>query len=195
MQVTKTNEKILSIARDILASDGLGAVSFDAIARRLGRSKQAVLYWFPTKRDLLIGMFLPWLGAETEAAESAVSQTPNRSEAISSFVRAVAEFHFDDLDRFRMMYLVPQITGLKSQGRSNIVAGEELYQVTNRLYGALAVRLGANQEVARKEAVAIHSAVLGLVMMFALADALDDPLKHSEIDLIDALIANFTTQR
>ena len=46
MQDEKTNKKILTIAREILASDGLGAVSFDTIARRLGRTKQAVLYWY-----------------------------------------------------------------------------------------------------------------------------------------------------
>ncbi len=195
MQDTKTSKQILSIALEILASDGLGAVSFDAIARRLGRSKQAVLYWYPSKRDLLAAMFLPWLRAETETAEDAVSEAATRVEAIGSFVRAVAWFHFADLDRFRMMYLVPQTTGLKSNGRGNTVAGEDVYQVTNRLYGALADHLDGEREAARKEAVAIHSAVLGLVLMFALADALRDPLKHSETDLIDALIASLTAKK
>lgn len=192
MQDTKTNQKILTIAREILVSDGLSAVSFDAIARRLELSKQAVLYWYPTKRDLLAAMFLPWLNAETETAESAVSQAMNRDQAISSFITAIAWFHLEDLDRFRMMYLVPQTTGQKSKGRTNMVTGEEVYRVTDRLYGALAGHLGGEKEAARKEAVAIHSAVLGLVMMFALTNALQDPLKHSETDLIEAMIASLT---
>jgi AcrR family transcriptional regulator len=192
MQGMKTSKQILSIAREILAAEGLGALSFDAIARRLGRTKQAVLYWYPTKRDLLAAMFLPWLDAETETAEDAVSEAMNRIEAIRSFVRAVARFHLEDMDRFRMMYLVPQTTNLKSNGRGNIVAGEEVYQVTNRLYGALADHLDGEQEAARREAVAIHSAVLGLVLMFALADALRDPLKHTEMELIDALVSSLT---
>ena len=195
MSGTETSQQILSIARDILAAEGLGAVSFDAIARRLGHSKQAVLYWYPTKRDLLAAMFLPWLGAEAEAAEQAVSKATNRIEAISCFVRAVAWFHLGDLDRFRMMYLVPQTTNLKVSGRGNIVAGEEVYQVTNRLYSALADHLGGEREAAREEAVAIHSAVLGLVLMFALADALRDPLKHTETNLIDALISCLTAKK
>lgn len=192
MKNTKTNQKILTIAREILASDGLGAVSFDAIARRLERSKQAVLYWYPTKRDLLAAMFLPWLNAETETAAGAVSKAMNRDQAIGSFVKAIAWFHLEDLDRFRMMYLVPQTTGQKSKDRANMVTGDEVYQVTNRLYGALACHLGGETDAARKEAVAIHSAVLGLVLMFALANALQDPLKHSETDLIEAMIANLT---
>jgi len=192
MAASETSRQILTIAREILAADGLGAVSFDAIARRLGRSKQAVLYWYPTKRDLLAAMFLPWLEAESETACRAVSEVSGRTEAIASFVRAVAQFHLADLDRFRMMYLVPQTTGLRSNDRGALVAGDEVYSVTNRLYGALTDHLSGETDAARKEAVAIHAAVLGLVMMVAFADAIRDPLKHTRDDLVDALIASFT---
>jgi len=65
MPQRNTGDSILKIAREIMASEGLAAVSFDAIARRLGRSKQAVLYWYPTKHDLLTALFLPWLRAST----------------------------------------------------------------------------------------------------------------------------------
>jgi len=192
MQDNKTNQKILTIAREILVSDGLGAVSFDAIARRLELSKQAVLYWYPSKRDLLAAMFLPWLNAETETAEGAVSKAMNRDQAISSFVQAIAWFHLEDLDRFRMMYLVPQTIGQRTTGRAGMVTGDEVYQATDRLYRALADHLGGETDAARQEAVAIHSAVLGLVLMFALANALQDPLKHSETNLIEAMIASLT---
>jgi len=193
MKTQETSVKILSIAREILASDGFGAISFDAIAQRLGRSKQAVLYWYPTKRDLLNAMFLPWLSAEAEAAEDAVSDVVNETDAITAFIRAVAAFHFQDLDRFRMMYLIPQTITRKSNSRGKVVAGENLYEITDRLYGALADHLEGGREDTRKRAVAIHSAVLGIVLMFALADALVDPLKHSETALIDTLIKSFTT--
>ncbi len=191
MPETETNRQILSIAREILGSEGLGAVSFDAIARRLGRSKQAVLYWYPTKHDLLAAMFLPWLEAEAETATYAVSMCSGRSEAVNTFVRSVAGFHLADLDRFRMMYLVPQTTTAKSPDRGKLVAGDKVYPVTNRLYGALANHLGGGPDAARKEAVVIHSAVLGLVMMIAFADALRDPLKHNPDDLILSLIDAF----
>ena len=192
MPEPETKRRILSIAREILASDGLGAVSFDAIARSLGRSKQAVLYWYPTKRDLLAAMFLPWLEAEAETACRALSKSSGRSEAITSFVRSLTDFHLADLDRFRMMYLVPQTTGAKSKGRGKLVAGDKVYPVTNRLYCALADHLNGKPDAARKEAVAIHSAVLGLIMMIAFADAIGDPLKHAQEDLVDSLVAAFT---
>ncbi|MGJ8570115.1 MAG: TetR/AcrR family transcriptional regulator [Hoeflea sp.] len=193
MNDQKTSQKILSIARKILAADGLAGVSFDAIARRLGRSKQAVLYWYPTKRDLLVALYLPWLEAETKIAEDAVAGASGRTEAVSCFVRAVVSFHIEDLDRFRMMYLAPQTTREKAGSRSTIVVDQEVYAITSRLYGALASHLDGTPEGARKQAVAIHSAALGLVLMLALADSMRDPLKHTSTHLIDALVASLTT--
>ena len=138
-------------------------------------------------------MFVPWLEAEADAATLAVAEATNRTEAIGSFVHAVAGFHLADLDRFRMMYLVPQATRDRSNDRGQTVLGEPVYSVTSRLYGALADHLDGEQAAKRKEAVAIHSAVPGLVLMVALADALHDPLKHTEYDLVKALIASLVT--
>lgn len=194
MQKSKTSTKILLIAREILANEGLGALSFDAIAKRLGRSKQAVLYWYPTKQALLSAMFVPWLQAESETAAVAVSKANTRTDAIGSFVRAIAGFHFNDLDRFRLMYLVPQTTSPRSGDRGSLSVGEDVYAVTDRLYGTLADHLDGERNAARKEAVAIHSGVLGIVLMVALTDALKDPLKHTEDELVEALIASLTSR-
>ncbi|PHQ98207.1 MAG: hypothetical protein COB40_01650 [Marinosulfonomonas sp.] len=192
MSKSNTGDQILSIACALLASDGLGAVSFDAIAHRLGRSKQAVLYWFPTKHDLLAAMFVPWLEAEADTAISAVATATNQREAIERFVRAIALFHLGDLNRFRMMYLVPQTNKKPGKNRIDTDVVRKIHPVTDRLYGAFAGHLGADQNFGRKKAVAIHSSVLGLVLMFGLADGLRDPLKHREADMIDTLIASLT---
>lgn len=192
MPQSKSKEQILSVARDIVATEGLGAVSFDVIARRLGRTKQAVLYWFPSKRKLLAAMFLPWLEAETEAAVSALEDATGRDPAVASFVRAITAFHFADLDRFRMMYLVPQTTRTVARKADSESLLEQVHPVTDRLYGALAAHLDGPPAAARREAMAIHSAVLGLVLMFALGDTLDDPLKHGEAAMVEALCALLT---
>jgi len=60
--------------------------------------------------------------------------------------------------------------------------------LTAKVYGALEAFLDGDQPAARHEAVAIHSAVLGLAHIFGLSDSLSDPLKHSVSDLVDALI-------
>jgi AcrR family transcriptional regulator len=189
MPPTDTRQRILDEARALLASDGLAAVSFDAIARRIGKSKQAVLYWFPGKRDLLAALFLPWLEAETETAVAALADMPSDADAIIRFVRAVSDFHLADLDRFRMMYLAPQVAGHRAL--VDPTALEAVHPVTTRLYDALSRHLGGTQE-ARRQAVAIHASVLGLVMMVALADAMGDPLKHPTEALVEALIGRLT---
>lgn len=190
MTSSRTSDEIVRIAREVLASEGLAGVSFDAIARRLGRSKQAVLYWYPTKLDLLAAMFLPCLQAEAETAERAVAGAAGRAEAIDAYVRAIARFHLDDLDRFRMMYLLPQTIRQTASDLHHTELLAQVHPVTDRVYGALARHLGGEPSAARREAVAIHAAVLGLVLMVGLADGLNDPLKHAESDLIDALVAS-----
>lgn len=196
MSSERTSDRILAIARELVAEEGLGALSFDAIAGRLGRSKQAVLYWFPSKPALLAAILVPWLAQETEVAEAALSDAGSRSQAIERFVRAVAGYHLADLERFRMIYLLPQVQRVRGEGeevQSAPHVNEEVHPVTDRLYNALARHFDASTSAdARQEAVALHAAVLGLVMMFALADALRDPLKHSEEALLSALIAGFT---
>jgi len=190
MPAPRTRDQILEAARELLASDGLGAVSFDAIARRLGRSKQAVLYWYPTKHDLLAAMFLPWLEAEAEVATRSLADAQGRGEAVGAFVRAVAGFHFDDLDRFRMMYLLPQTLRPSAHDPHDADLLDRVHPVTDRIYEALAGRLDGDPKAARREAMAIHSAVLGLVLMTGLSERLRDPLKHSASDLVGALVSS-----
>lgn len=188
----QTKDQILDIARDILANEGLGAVSFDAIARCLGRSKQAVLYWFPTKHDLLAALFLPWLEAEADTAIAALDLRETPAQAIGAFVRAISAFHFTDLDRFRMMYLVPQTLKPTAQPTHQRTVLEQVHPVTDRLYSAFADNLDGHPATARQHAVAIHSAVLGMVLMVGLGDSLNDPLKHGQTALVEALIARLT---
>jgi len=181
-----TRDRILEIARDILSADGARALSFDAIAGRLGKSKQAVLYWFPTKQALVSALYLPWLSAEADVAIAAL-EGQNDGDAIRAFVRAVASFHLADLHRFRLMYLLPQVQRTVAKERPVAGVVEAVHPVTDRLYAALAEKLPGAGPGARAEATAIHAAVLGLVLMVSLGDTLDDPLKHGTEALVSAL--------
>lgn len=183
----KTKDKILLATQEILATGGIGAVSFDAIARKLGLSKQAVLYWYPSKQDLLAELFLGWLQAEVAATEQGLAGTVGPQEAVASFVRALAGFHLGNLDRFRIMYLVPQTLPLAAQDRADGAVLQQIHATTARMYGALADRLVSEPQQARRQAVAIHAAVLGLVVMVGLSEGVGDPLRHSRTELVEAL--------
>lgn len=186
MAGAKTGDMILQIARTLMADGGLGAVSFDTIAARLGRSKQAVLYWYPTKADLLAALFLPWLEEEAALAENAVRNASDPAEAIVRFVRALSAFHLSDLTRFRAMYVLPQTL---ARGVGDTLVLDRVHGITDRLYAALAVHLGSDPAAARQQAFAVHSAVLGLALMAGLAEGLDDPLKHGQEAMVEALVA------
>src|SRR5690606_20184652 len=61
-----TRQRTLDAALDLFGARGVDAVSLDEIARAVGVRKQTVLYWFPSKDDLVDAVL------ETVAAELAV---------------------------------------------------------------------------------------------------------------------------
>lgn len=187
-----TRNRIVAAAARLVRDGGPSALTFDAVAEKLGVSKQAVIYWFGTKADLIEAVSLPGLMAEAETAAAAVAGTGSPREAIRDFVGSVADFHLKDLDRFRLMYVAPQ-TGRKNRdGAFAPPTTHRIHAVTSQLYAALEEKLvldsgPGGERDQRQRAVVIHTAVLGLVFMISLADAIGDPLRHDTQDLVDTL--------
>lgn len=189
-----TRKKILTVAADIARVQGPSALTFDAVARELGISKQAVIYWFRSKEDLVSAVVLPALREETESAVEAVRDAQDGADAIRRFVRAIAGFHTTDLDRFRLMYLSPQGAGKLKPSRHTAAIAERIHPVSTAMYDALEQKLigdprfrsGLNP---RRAAVIAHTSTLGLVLMAALADAIGDPLRHETESLVETLTA------
>ena len=77
-----TRQRILDAALDLFGTRSVDAVSLDEIAREVGVRKQTVLYWFPSKDELVDAVL------ETVAAELVV--------LIDAAVRSSSE---DPLDR------------------------------------------------------------------------------------------------
>jgi AcrR family transcriptional regulator len=181
-----TRRRILSAAAEIVASQGMAGVTFDAVAARLKMTKQAVIYWFPTKIALLSELALPGLRAEARAAIDAVAGTADPAGAGRAVVRGLISFHLSDLARFRLMYLAPQIgvTARARQTAAELV--QQVHPVTSEMYGAIAAALGDGPQ-ARETAVALHMAALGPVLMVALTEAMGDPLRHRPEALADRL--------
>lgn len=85
-----TRQRILDAAIDLFGMRGVDAVSLDEIARDVGVRKQTVLYWFPSK-DELVDAVLESVAAELvvviDAAIRSASDDP--LERIDAVVRAV----------------------------------------------------------------------------------------------------------
>jgi AcrR family transcriptional regulator len=153
-------------------------------------TKQAILYWFPNKMALADAVVLPAIIGEAEAIAAALAGVRDPREAIGKFVRALANFHFVDLDRFRLMYLVAQVGPEPRGSRSHRSMLDRIHPVTSRMYEALADVLAAEMpaDQARRQAFAVHSSVLGILLMHGLADALDDPLRYGREAALAALV-------
>ena len=85
-----TRERILQSATDLFGARGVEAVSLDVIAADVGVAKQTLLYWFPSKDDLVQAVLLQAaaeLAIATEAAIRATGDDP--LDRIDAVVRAV----------------------------------------------------------------------------------------------------------
>ena len=193
-------DRILVVARDIVREDGPDNLTFDRVAGRVGVSKQAIIYWFPNKARLVEALVRPALEAEAAAGKSALrANCTDAGQAIRSFVEALAAFHVSDLDRFRLMYVTPQIGQRPGRAGAMLTTLGRIHPATTEMYDALAEQLVAAGRYgrvidARRAATAIHTALLGLLLRMAMADTLDAPLRHRDHALIDALLGVLTPE-
>ena len=189
---TDTRERILRVARGLVRKGGPAALTFDAVASRLGISKQAVIYWFPNKEALGVAVVLPAIEREAQAGIAALEGVSDPDSAREAFIKAIARFHLDDLERFRLMYLAPQMGGRLGTARDTGAINRSIHPVTRRMYDRLSEALshpGQDPQEVRPEAVVLHFSILGVIMMHGLADSIGDPLRHDADSLIAALSA------
>ncbi|MCH8503712.1 MAG: TetR/AcrR family transcriptional regulator, partial [Ectothiorhodospiraceae bacterium] len=171
-----TKIRILDTCRAILAEAGLPALTIDAVAARLGITKQAVIYWFPTKQELVRALVVPWLKAEADVVVEAAESAADGRQALAQAVRALVEFHTADLDRFRQMYLSIQVDPRPHKLLSEQTLRDDVHPATARMYGALEQALLRDSAFrggfdARQVAFTVHSSALGLISMVALGKA------------------------
>jgi len=190
---SNTAEMILDASRAIVRDHGPDRLTFEAIAGRVGVSKQAVIYWFPNKARLLEALVRPALEAEATAGKAAIGANTPPDAAIRAVIEALAVFHTSDLDRFRLMYVTPQIGQRPGRDGAMLTTLGRMHPATTEMYDALAdclVTGGRYARVveARRAAVAVHTALLGLLLRMAMADTLNAPLRHRNDALVEALL-------
>lgn len=188
-----TADRILVAARSIVRSDGPDQLTFDAVASAVGVSKQAVLYWFPNKARLIEALVRPALESESAAGCAAILTQSTAGDAIRAYISALAVFHSSDLERFRLMYVTPQIGQRPGRNGTMLTTLGRIHPSTTDMYNALADKLVTGGRYdrlvdARRAAAAIHTALLGLILRMAMADALNAPMRAREDALIDALV-------
>ena len=194
-----TREAILDVAARVISATGETSITFQSLGEALGVSKQAIIYWFPSKSDLIRELIVPALHQEAEAVISALKRVKTAKRAIEVFLRALVGFHLADLGRFRLIYVTAQFDTQIWQIASEPSLAHSVHAATDQIYGALEVVLRsapdfAEPRSARRVAVAVHMAGVGLLSMLSLADAVRDPMAHGPDALVDALVTLCTGQ-
>jgi AcrR family transcriptional regulator len=113
-----TRDRILHSATDLFGRRGVDAVSLDVIAAEVGVTKQTLLYWFPSK-DELVQAVLAGAAAELSIGiEAAIRAAPDDPlDRIDAVVRAV----------FRAAVRRPALLGLiREVGRLPAAASQRL---------------------------------------------------------------------
>ena len=128
-----TRERILDAATDMFGVRGVDAVSLDMIAADVGVAKQTLLYWFPSKDDLVQAVLVEAASELTLATEAAIRATGDDPlDRIEAVVRAV----------FRPAVRRPALLGLiREVSRLSPAVGErfhaELRPLVDRAVGYL----------------------------------------------------------
>jgi AcrR family transcriptional regulator len=199
----QTRNRILTATRAVLARHGQD-LTLDHVAERLGLTKQAVLYHFPSKDRLLVELALVGVAEEAEAMIAAVAPAESAAEAVRRFLRASLAFHLADLERFRVIYVRAQVVRGAKDTLPSAERKARIYPFTSRMYEALEEKLrddlGFPKHLdPRTLAVAIHLAAIGYATMAGelqgAKDAMKLPFERYADELATAISGGFDRPR
>jgi AcrR family transcriptional regulator len=189
--------EILDTAREVVLRSGLAGFTLAHVADELALTKPALYYYFDSKEALLFELLLrEWIESATEV-QAAVDGTDGGADAVEQLMRTVFDRYRDRLELFVLFFKMGP--GGDFEGVIGAKELERIRPVNDMLYGGAEERLRADQQTGRfpkkrdprRFAFTAHMAVIGLLNMKAIAASADDPLIHSDQDLIDDICRTF----
>ena len=185
---------ILESARRLLDEEGLDAVTLASVSGELGMSKQALYHYFSSKDALVRSLVTALLDEEVEALIAAVESRGKRRSVLGTLITEFYSHYIHRLDAFRLVYCQSQLyTGL-NLGKDPALIREEVNPRTRHLFDVLEeclVESGASRterKRARQLAFTAWTSALGLLTMLSVADATNDPLVHTDQELLKTLV-------
>lgn len=135
-----TSDRILAAALRSFGTTGIDRTSLDALARELGVTKQAILYWYPSK-ELLLDAVIDFCAGELQGRFGrALADAPDGFERIEAIVRAA----------FRLAARHPAMLGLMREvNRIGPPTSTRLTESVTPMLDAAASWLGAEMDAGR----------------------------------------------
>lgn len=138
---TPTRERILDAATDLFGVRGVEAVSLDVIAAEVGVAKQTLLYWFPSKDDLVRAVLLAAAEQLSVVIEAAIRAAPDDPlDRVEAVVRAVFR---PAVRRPALLGLIREVSRLPSAGGERLAA--ELQPLVERAVAYLDLEMAAGR--------------------------------------------------
>lgn len=98
-KASRTQQRILTAALDLIQAQGGGQFSLDAVAKHAGVSKGGLLYNFPSKHALIRAMVQYHVGQISDdimQAEEKYSADPYRHKLMRAFISGICANHKED---------------------------------------------------------------------------------------------------
>ena len=158
-----SREEILEAAVEVVTDDGLGLLSFGRVAKRLGTNDRTIVYYFPTKDDLVLAV-LAALGDQLQSvlAEALPTTARDHREVVAAAWPVVAS---DEAEPTFRLYF--ELAGLAAAGRPPYadLAGAQVQGWIDWVAGLLV----GDADTRRREAEAAVAALDGLLLVRVLA--------------------------
>lgn len=189
-------EEILEATRVVLKRDGV-AFKLEAVAQELELTKAALYHYFPSKDALIFAAVHAELLDEARAIAEAVERAETGAEALRALIATSVEHYANRLDEFRLAYLYAQVNHQQLDKPTQEML-EEIRPMNAMIYGTVQKKLEADGPSAsadmpdpRRLAFLAHVAAVGLMTWKGMVEAADDPLIHSDADLVNDLAVAF----
>jgi AcrR family transcriptional regulator len=127
MTESLTRDLVVATTRDLIASEGLEAVSFRHVARLLGVTAPALYAYVTDKRDLLRGVAEVEFGRLIVVLEAIDEADP--VERIRRFSRAYIEQALAQPELFRTMFLFPPELGIVEATGEELPAATKAFEI------------------------------------------------------------------
>ena len=168
--MTRTADRILRAALRSFGTDGIDATSLDALARQLGLTKQAILYWYPSKEALLDAVIDSCADELQRRFARALDDAPDGFDRVEAIVRAA----------FRLAARHPAMLGLMREvNRIGPPTSTRLTSSVAPLLTAAAAWLEAEMDAGRLRR---HDAKLLVLMAYSSVTGL-----ATEVEVLRAL--------
>lgn len=189
----QAEREILEFAESILSEEGPKAVTLASVAGRLGMTKQSLYHYFPSKEALVRALVVMLLDQEIEALLTAVAKQKSDRKVLGTLINAFYAHYVDNLGVFRAIYCHTQMYAPSKSDLDEVTLREKIHPRTRQLFDVLQRRIAgkgattAEVRRARQLAFTAWTSALGLMTMLGLADAISDPVLHSERVLLRTL--------